>query len=624
MGNTRRQWRNGRASTILCWAVIEPATLWIIVANLPLSTAKSQRDTVRESAAKRRRDEFVMIDDSTPQHANAIREPEVGQRMDMQTTAEPIERPAGSATESAADDGAMNQETPLGAFRRARLNPTVDAIQAKSIPSLRSDAPSADASSSTATSEPPSRATVESGGSSEMTQGASQETPQTAKFESDSNEAPPERRSAQLIEVPPPVKDLDAQMEAEIEAAMASGELEPAATAIQASVEESANQEEKPPEELLEPGQHLTGKIQSIHADSVFFELGYRSPGVIPLRQFVSGKKPEVGQRLEVLVDRISVEEGLIYLNLPKGVRRIAGNWESLAKGQIVDCIVNRTNKGGLEVTVSGLRAFLPSSQVELGFVSDLNPFVGQKLRVEVVEVNPRKRNLVVSRRAFLQIERQEAEEKFWQTVEVGQTYTGRVKTIKDYGAFIDLGGTDGFLHIGEMSWQRLKHPSEAVKEGQTVDVKVLSLDREKKKIGLGMKQLAQNPWTTAAERFPGNSTISGKVTRIADFGAFVELEPGLEGLIHVSELDHKRVRHPSDVLKVHQVVTAQVLEVDVERKRVGLSLKALIARPEEKRVEEAQTPAEPPPQRRRKGPLKGGTGSGAPTGLFGNPTDYT
>ena len=310
-------------------------------------------------------------------------------------------------------------------------------------------------------------------------------------------------------------------------------------------------------------------------------------------------------------------DEGLIHLNLPKGVRRIAGNWESLAKGQIVDCLVNRTNKGGLEVTVSGLRAFLPSSQVELGFISDLNPYVGQKLRVEVMEVNPRKRNLVVSRRAFLQIERQEAEEKFWQTVEVGQTFTGRVKTIKDYGAFVDLGGVDGFLHIGEMSWHRLKHPSEIVKEGQTVDVKVLSLDGEKKKIGLGMKQLVQNPWTTAAERFPANSAVTGTVTRIADFGAFVELEPGLEGLIHVSELDHKRVRHPSDVLKVHQVVTAQVLEVDVERKRVGLSLKALLARPEEKKAEEEHPPAEAL-QRRRKGPLKGGTGSVAPGGFSG------
>ena len=281
---------------------------------------------------------------------------------------------------------------------------------------------------------------------------------------------------------------------------------------------------------------------------------------------------------------------------------------------------MNRTNKGGLEVTVSGLRAFLPSSQVDLGFVSELDPFVGQKLRVEVVEVNPKKRNLVVSRRAYLQIERKEQEGVFWQSAAAGQTFTGKVKTVKDYGVFVDLGAVDGFLHIGEMSWHRIKHPSELVKEGQTVDVKILSLDKEKKKISLGMKQLAQNPWTTAADKYPANNTVTGKVTRITDFGAFVELEPGLEGLIHVSELDHKRIRHASDVLKLQQVVTAQVLELDAERKRISLSLKALLARPE------APKPIEEPVeayQRKRKGPLRGGTGSTGPGGLFGNPSDF-
>jgi small subunit ribosomal protein S1 len=546
-----------------------------------------------------------MSDDNNLQHGHAVREPQVGERVEMQAAAAapPLDRSVESPEETATGNGDAAESSPLGAFRRARLNPAIDAAQAKSIPSLPARSENA-APQATATSE-------------------AEETVATQPDTANEPAPVPERRSTPPIEVPPPVKHLDAEMEAEIEAAMASGDLDIAGVPSSA-VDEAADHEEKPPEELLEAGQHLTGRIQSIHADNVFFELGYRSPGVIPLRQFVSGKKPEVGQRMEVLIDRIAAEEGLIYLNLPKGVRRIAGNWESLAKGQIVDCLVNRTNKGGLEVTVSGLRAFLPSSQVELGFISDLTPYVGQKLRVEVMEVNPRKRNLVVSRRAFLQIERKEAEEKFWETVDVNQTYTGKVKTIKDYGAFVDLGGTDGFLHIGEMSWHRLKHPSELLQEGQTIDVKVLSLDREKKKISLGMKQLVQNPWTTAADRYPANSTVSGTVTRIADFGAFVELEPGLEGLIHVSELDHKRIRHPSDVLKVHQVVTAQILDLDVERKRIGLSLKALIARPEEKRVEaEPETP-EPPAQRKRKGPLKGGTGAGAPRGLFGNPSDYS
>jgi small subunit ribosomal protein S1 len=557
-----------------------------------------------------------MTEDNNPQHGNAVREPEAVERAEMHAATASIESPA-SAPAEAGSEPAASESSPLGAYRRARLNPTVDLGQAKSIPSLRPQehpTPSAPAAASEAAPSAPA-ASPES---------AHDEAPESSKTsEAPVDAAAPERRSSPPVEVPPPIKDLDADLEAEIEAAMASGELEAAAAVTPTLTEDAAEEGVKPPEDQLEAGQHLTGKIQSIHSDSVFFDLDYRSPGVIPLRQFVSGKKPEVGQLLEVLVDRIAHEEGLIYLNLPKGVRRIAGNWESLAKGQIVDCLVNRTNKGGLEVTVSGLRAFLPSSQVELGFISDLTPYVGQKLRVEVMEVNARKRNLVVSRRAFLQIERKELEEKFWETVAVDQTYTGKIKTIKDYGAFVDLGGTDGFLHIGEMSWQRLKHPSEVVKEGQTVDVKVLSLDREKKKIGLGMKQLVQNPWTTAADRYPANSAVTGKVTRIADFGAFVELEPGLEGLIHVSEIDHKRIRHPSDALKVHQVVTAQVLEVDVERKRVSLSLKALIARPEEKKVQEEHAP-EPPIQRKRKGPLKGGTGSSGPSGLFGNPSDYT
>ena len=185
-----------------------------------------------------------------------------------------------------------------------------------------------------------------------------------------------------------------------------------------------------------------------------------------------------------MLVDRIAPEEGLIYLNLPKGVRRIAGNWESLAKGQIVDCLVNRTNKGGLEVTVSGLRAFLPSSQVELGFVSDLTPYVGQKLRVEVMEVNPRRSG--TSSSAAGPFCRSNEKRPKGKLLADGRSrpdlHRASVKTIKDYGVFVDLGAVDGFLHIGEMSWHRLKHPSELVKEGQTVDVKVLSLDPREEK----------------------------------------------------------------------------------------------------------------------------------------------
>jgi len=543
--------------------------------------------------------------------------------------------------------------------RRPRLSPTVNPNQFKAVPSLKtlgsgtprpapastgseppaSPAPSApkevarepvaaaqparDEAEPSAPAESPAAqaggGTESSPGAVEAAEAAAAPAPKAPPAEQEA----PQRKAPPPVALPPAVESLDAEMEAEIEAALSSGELE-MHREIAPAEGAAAPQGELPTEESLEPGAHLAGRIQSISGDNVFLDLGFRSPGVVSVRQFVSGKKPEEGQLIEVIVDRFDPAEGLVLVNLPRGMRKVAGNWEALSKGQIVDCVVNKTNKGGLEVTVSGLRGFLPSSQVEMSFVGDLEPYVGQKLRVQVVEVNPKKRNLVVSRRAYLQIERKEAEENLWKTLEVGQTFSGRVKTLKDYGAFIDLGGVDGFLHVGEISWQRIQKPSDLLQEGQQVDVKVLALDPEKKKISLGMRQLTQNPWATAAAKYPTGSKITGKVTRTADFGAFVELEPGLEGLIHISEIDYKHVRRVADVLKVHQVVEAQVLEVDADRKRVSLSLKALLAKPEPEKPDEEQAPSGGEPyQRKRKEPLKGGTGSSLGGGLFGNPNDF-
>ena len=489
---------------------------------------------------------------------------------------------------SADDNSAAKSGAPR---RRLRLQPTGDPEQLKAVPSL----PPA------GTAQQPPADQDESDTASEVSR------PKIAAL-------PP-------VELPPVDEDLDAAMEAEIAAALSSGELE--TTVSELPQPASAGDEEPQPAdgESLEEGTRLTGRIESIHGDDVFLDLGFRSPGVVPHRQFEPAHKPRVGQLIEVVVGRVDREQGLIQLNLPKGVRRFGGNWEAVSPGQIVDCTVSRSNKGGLEVSVGSLRGFLPAGQVDLHYISDLEPYVGQKLRVKVLDANEKKRNLVVSRRAYLEVERKQAAEELWKTLAEGQVLPGTVTTLKDYGAFVDLGGADGFLHISEIGWSRIRHPADVLTVGQPVEVKVLSIDTDKQRISLGMRQLIADPWATAAETFAKGTTVSGTVTRTTEFGAFVELTAGVEGLIHISELDHARVRKVTDVLKNGQEVEAQVLEVDPERKRISLSLKALAAKPAEPKPDESQ-PVEPY-RRKRKGPLKGGTSSLSGGGLFGNPSDF-
>ncbi len=428
------------------------------------------------------------------------------------------------------------------------------------------------------------------------------------------------------IELPPKQLSLDDGLEQEIEAAMSGQMTAPTTPPVGASTPNpSSNDEELPSsEEQLEAGTKLKAKVQSVTADDVFCEVGYRSPGLLPARQFPQGKQPRVGEEFLVIVEKYDPENSVILVNLPKATRKARGNWEELTVGQVTECIVNKTNKGGLEVTVGGLRAFLPASQVDLGFVTSMDALVGQKLVVQITELNPAKRNLVVSRRSVMIAERKELAGAFWEKVEVGQQFAGTVKTIKDYGAFVDLGGADGFLHIGEMSWTRVKHPSEVLQEGQQCDVVVLSLDREKQKIGLGMRQLSHNPWGSVESTYAVGKEVKGKVTRTTDFGAFVELEPGVEGLIHISEMDHQRIRKVTDVVNVGQEVQAQVLEVARDRQRISLSLKALKQKPEKPKDEDLAPGKGEVYERKRKEPLRGGKTMGSGGGLFGNPGDFT
>ena len=518
----------------------------------------------------------------------------------LEADSAPTETPEAPAVDPASSESA---EAP-----RRRLNPTVNVETAKAVPAM-----------SSATSTP----AVQAEGPIVATPDATTEAAAEPEAEAEPEAATP---APAKIELPPSRDvDLDADLEAEIEAAVSADETTAATAAAEIEAQQAADDSEEAGEEPG-PGTRIKGKVQSLHGDNVFFDIEGRAPGVVSARQFLTNKPPAVGDEFDLVIERIDEAEGLVILSLPQGRRSIGGNWDAVAKGQVVDCMVTKTNKGGLEVTVSSLRGFMPASQIDLNYVGDMDVYIGQKLTAVITEANPKKRNLVVSRRAFLDIARKEAEKELWKTLAEGQTFDGKVKTLKSYGAFIDIGGVDGFLHIGEISWTRLNHPSDVLSEGQEVQVQVVKLEREKKRISLGMKQLKADPWTLASTNYSVGSAVSGRVTRAMDFGAFVELEPGVEGLIHISELDYSRVNKVTDVLSIDQQIEVKVLDVDSSRRRIGLSLKQLKEKPADLRgAANADVEDLPPIVSTRKGPLKGGTGpkkSGG--GMFGNPTDFT
>lgn len=359
---------------------------------------------------------------------------------------------------------------------------------------------------------------------------------------------------------------------------------------------------------VLKEGEIVTGTVVSVNDDYVMVDVGYKSEGTINLNEVThrplknareSGLKP--GDQIRVMIYALDPSgEGGLRLS----IRRVAEAeaWESIVKkfeaGEVIEAQVTEAVKGGLVVDL-GLRAFLPASQVERGYVNDLSKYVGQTIRVKIIELEKGSKNRVIlSRRQVIESEREGVEKSFWGTVEEGQVREGTVKSLTDFGAFIDLGGVDGLLHISEMSYGRIKHPSQVIKEGEKLQVKVLRLDREKKKVSLGLKQVMADPWVTAVDRYAEGTLVTGTVARLATFGAFVELEPGVDGLIHISQLADHRVNTPGDVVQVGQVVQAKVVGVNPEQRRISLSLREAQAPAVEEAAETtaaAEQPAEEP-----------------------------
>jgi small subunit ribosomal protein S1 len=354
------------------------------------------------------------------------------------------------------------------------------------------------------------------------------------------------------------------------------------------------------------------GRVVAIHGADVFIDVpGGRSQGVLPLLQFPQGP-PELGTEVEITIEGYDVANGLLLLSRQGAA--VQADWSSVAAGMIVEARVTETNKGGLAVEINGIRGFMPISQIDLYRVEDAEQFINQRLRCMVVEVNPEERNLVVSRRALLEKEREENREKLWQELAEGQVREGVVRSIRDFGAFVDLGGVDGLVHISEMSWGRVKNAADVVQPGQTVKVVVLKLDREHRKVGLGLRQLTDSPWDSIDANYPLGSTVKGTVTRLMDFGAFVELEPGIEGLVHISEIAHQRIRRPADLLQPGQEVQVRVLNTDREQRRMSLSIKAALPAADEEKAEENEQQVEAEvqetkPTRQRTIPLRGGLG---------------
>ena len=313
------------------------------------------------------------------------------------------------------------------------------------------------------------------------------------------------------------------------------------------------------------------GTVIAIRGDDIFVDMGGKSEGLLPASQFEDEPLPEVGGTVDVLITGYNSSEGLLELSRQGAIQ--AATWESLEVGQIVEGRVTALNTGGLELTVDGIRAFMPISQIELHRIDDLSPYISEKLRCKVIEI--KKDNMVVGRRDLLKEEAAKAKDEMLHTLVEGNTVHGVVRTIMPYGAFVDIGGVDGLLHVSDMSYSRIEDPSAVVAIGQELDVVILKIDPEKQKISLGLKQAKTDPWLHAEHKWTADEIITGRVVRLADFGAFVELEEGVDGLIPISELTfQRRVKHPSDVVSEGEVVRVRVLAVDAGRKRISLSLK--------------------------------------------------
>ena len=336
----------------------------------------------------------------------------------------------------------------------------------------------------------------------------------------------------------------------------------------------------------MRPGSLLTGRVVDVGPDVVMVSAGLKSDSAIPASQFrdeAGAMTVSVGDDVEVALD--AVEDGFGETRLSREKAKRAQAWRRLENAfegsDNVSGVISGKVKGGFTVDIEDIRAFLPGSLVDVRPVRDTSYLEGKPLEFKVIKLDPRRNNVVVSRRAVVEIENSAEREALLERLDEGAVMNGVVKNLTDYGAFVDLGGIDGLLHITDMAWRRVRHPTEVVNVGDEIEVKVLKYDRERNRVSLGLKQLGEDPWVSIAQRYPRGSRIAGKVTNIADFGAFVEIEEGVEGLVHVSEMDWtNRNIHPSRVVQIGDETQVMILDVDEERRRISLGIKQCLSNP--------------------------------------------
>jgi len=332
----------------------------------------------------------------------------------------------------------------------------------------------------------------------------------------------------------------------------------------------------------LQTGEIVKGKIIGFNNSEVYVDLGYKSDGIIPMDEYTDDVdfNPEeslkIGDEVEVFVVRVNDGEGNVLLSKKKV--DVMKSWDKIEeafenKTPIKAKVVEVTN-GGVIASMGGIRIFVPASQISDRYVKDLSEYLKQTVNLRIIEFNRAKRKVVGSQRVLIEEEKERKENELWNGIEIGKRYSGVVKSLTDFGAFVDIGGVDGLIHISELSWSKIKHPSEVLKVGDKVEVSILEFDREKKRISLGYRKPEDDPWYKAEEKYKVGDVVKGKVVRLVPFGAFIELEKGVDGLVHISQISSVRIAKPEDALKVGQEVEAKIVEANIEAKKISLSIK--------------------------------------------------